>query len=173
MAVKLELRMRRRGAVGTHADRCPALHTGADTLRCCPRDSPQAAVPIVALTLLADANFCRSEWDIAASQGAQAQLGLSPAKLHDVVRDLCCDMVTTGATAWDSSSRIDRRTLSALLAEVQDPELQLKVLKLCVAVVETDEHAAEGDSAVLAAALTQSGLPQTRQQGTQPALLDA
>jgi len=82
-------------------------------------------------------------------------------------------MVTTGATAWDSSSRIDRRTLSALLAEVQDPELQLKVLKLCVAVVETDEHAAEGDSAVLAAALTQSGLPQTRQQGTQPALLDA
>jgi len=56
---------------------------------------------------------------------------------------------------------------------VQDPDLQLKVLKLCVAVVESDEHAAEGESAVLAAALTQWGVPQTRSQGTQPALLDA
>lgn len=142
-------------------------------MRCYPRDSPQAAARIVALTLLADGNFCRSAAHVLASQGTHAQLGLSPAKLHDVVRDLRCDMVATGATAWAGSSRIDRRTLPALLAEVRDPELQLKVLKLCVAVVETDEHAAEGDSAVLAAALTQWGLPQTRPQGTQPALLDA
>ncbi len=142
-------------------------------MRCYPRDSPQAAARIVALTLLADSNFCRSELDVLASQGVHAQLGLSLDQLHDVVRDLCCDRVATDDTAWGGGSGVDRHMLSALLAEVRDPELQLKVLKLCVAVVETDEHGAEGDSAVLAAALTQWGLPQTRPQGTQPALLDA
>jgi len=142
-------------------------------MRSYPRDSPQAAARIVALSLLADGNSCKSELDVLASQGTPAQLGLSPAKLHDVVRDLCHDMLATGDAAWGGGSRIDRRTLSTLLAEVQDPDLQLKVLKLCVAVVESDEHAAEGESAVLAAALTQWGVPQTRSQGTQPALLDA
>jgi len=142
-------------------------------MRSYPRDSPQAAARIVALTLLADGNFCKSELEVLASQGAHARLGLTPAGLHDVVRDLCHGMLATGDAARGGSSRIDRRLLSALLAEVRDPELQLKVLKLCVAVAETDEHAAEGESTVLAAALTQWGLPQTRPQGSQPALLAA
>jgi hypothetical protein len=68
---------------------------------------------------------------------------------------------------------VDLRTLAGMMAEVQDPLLQLKVLELCAAVVETDEHVAEGESAVLAAALTQWGLPQLRPQGTQPALQSA
>ena len=62
--------------------------------------------------------------------------------------------------AWPGSSHVDPRTLAGLLAEVQDPHLQLKVMQLCIAVVETDEHVAEGESAVLAATLTQWGLPQ-------------
>ena len=88
------------------------------------------------------------------------KLGLSPAELHTVVHDLCQDLLAASDLAWGGSSHVDPRTLAGLLAEVQDPHLQLKVMQLCIAVVETDEHVAEGESAVLAAALTQWGLPQ-------------
>jgi hypothetical protein len=140
-------------------------------MRSYPHDSPKAAARIVALALLADGNLCKSELEVLAQHGAHVQLGLSPAELHDVVHDLCQDMLASSDMAWGGSSQIDRRTLAELLGEVQDPDLQLKVLRLCVAVVETDEHLAEGESMVLAAALAHWGLPQT--SPVQPALLDA
>ena len=99
-------------------------------------------------------------WRHAAPHGAHAQLGLSPAEI-----------AYGGARPVPGPARLQRHGLGRqqpgrpphagrLLAEVQDPQLQLKVLQLCVAVVETDEHVAEGESAVLAAALAQWGLPQ-------------
>jgi uncharacterized tellurite resistance protein B-like protein len=141
-------------------------------MRSYPRNSPQAAARIVALALLADGNLCKSELDALQRHGAPAQLGLSPAELHTVVHDLCQDLLAAGDMAWGGSSRVDARTLAGLLGEVQDPPLQLAVLKLCVAVVETDEHVAEGESAVLAAALAQWGLPQVwlEDRPPQPAL---
>lgn len=144
-------------------------------MRSYPRNSPHAAARIVALALLADGNLCKSELEALERHGARDQLGLSPAELHTVVHDLCQDLLATSDMAWGGSSRVDPRTLAGLLAEVQDPQLQLKVLKLCVAVVDTDEHVAEGESAVLAAALTQWGLPEVRLDHKQPqaALLDA
>jgi hypothetical protein len=140
-------------------------------MRSYPRNSPQAAARVVALALLADGNLCKSELEVLARHGAHAKLGLSPAELHTVVHDLCQDLLTASDMAWGGSNQIDRRTLSELLDEVQDPRLQLTVLNLCVAVVETDEHLAEGESTVLAAALSQWGLPQA--SPAQPALLDA
>jgi uncharacterized tellurite resistance protein B-like protein len=144
-------------------------------MRSYPRNSPQAAARIVALALLADGNLCRSELEALERHGARAQLGLSPAELHTVVHDLCQDLLAASDLSWGGSSQVDPRTLAGLMAEVQDPDLQLKVLKLCVAVVETDDHVAEGESAVLAAALTQWGLPQVRTdvKQPQPALQDA
>ncbi len=137
-------------------------------MRSYPRNSPQAAARIVALALLADGNLCKSELDALERHGAPALLGLSRAELHAVVHDLCQDLLAGSDLAWGGSSQVDARTLAGLLAEVQDPQLQVKVMQLCVAVVETDSHVAEGESAVLAAALTQWGVPQA-----QPALLDA
>ena len=129
-------------------------------MRSYPRNSPHAAARIVALSLLADGNLCKSELEALERLGAHAKLGLSPAELHTVVHDLCQDLLAASDLAWAGSSHVDPRTLAGLLAEVQDPHLQLKVMQLCIAVVETDEHVAEGESAVLAAALTQWGLPQ-------------
>ena len=143
-------------------------------MRSYPRNSPQAAARIVALALLADGNLCRSELEALERHGAHALLGLSPSELHTVVHDLCQDLLAASDMRWSGSNQIDRHTLAALLSEVQNPELQLKVMKLCVAVVETDEHVAEGESAVLAAALAQWGLPQVppSQPLARPVLLD-
>jgi uncharacterized tellurite resistance protein B-like protein len=129
-------------------------------MRSYPRNSPHAAARIVALALLADGNLCKSELEALERHCAPQKLGLSPAELHAVVHDLCQDLLATADLAWGGSSRVDAGTLDSLLAEVQDPQLQLEVMQLCAAVVETDAHVAEGESAVLAAALTQWGLPQ-------------
>ena len=137
-------------------------------MRSYPRNSPQAAARIVALTLLADGNLCKSELETLTRMDAHQQLGLSPAELHEVVHNLCQDLLAAGDMSWGGSSQLDARTLAGLMKEVQDPQLQLKVLKLCVAVVETDDHVAEGESAVLTAAFTHWGLPQTWLQDTQP-----
>ena len=43
------------------------------------------------------------------------------------------------------------------MAEIDDPELRRKALRLCVAVVEADGQVAEGESVVLAAAVEHWG----------------
>ena len=143
-------------------------------MRSYPRNSPQAAARIVALAMLADGSLCRAETETLERLGAHAKLGLGPAELHAVMHDLCQDLLAASNMSWGGSGQVDRHTLSRLMAEVQDPQLQLRVMKLCVAVVDTDEHLAEGESAVLAAALAEWGLPQVRQQDKQPqaAMLD-
>ena len=143
-------------------------------MRSYPRNSPQAAARIVALAMLADGSLCRAETETLERLGAHAKLGLGPAELHAVMHDLCQDLLAASNMNWGGSGQVDRHTLSRLMAEVQDPQLQLRVMKLCVAVVDTDEHLAEGESAVLAAALAEWGLPQVRQQDKQPqaAMLD-
>jgi hypothetical protein len=128
-------------------------------MRSYPRNSPQAAARIVALSLLADGNLCRAELEALQHHDAHAQLGLSPAEMHTVVHDLCQDLLAASDMSWGGSSQVDAGTLAGLMAEVQDPQLQRTVLKLCIAVVQTDDHVAEGESAVLAAALAQWGLP--------------
>jgi uncharacterized tellurite resistance protein B-like protein len=59
---------------------------------------------------------------------------------------------------WEEACRVDARTLAELMAEIDDPELRLRLLNLCVAVVEADEHVSEGESMVLGTAVEHWGL---------------
>lgn len=122
-------------------------------MRSYPVNSPQAAGRIVALTLLADGHLCKAELDVLAQQRAAEQIGLTPAELHDVVRLFCEELVAGARTGWSDACSIDPRTLAELMAEIDDPELRLKLIKLCVAIVEADDHIAEGESTVLVAAV--------------------
>lgn len=122
-------------------------------MRSYPVNSPQAAGRIVALTLLADGHLCKAELDVLAQQRAAEQLGLTPAALQEVVRLFCEDLLAGARTDWSDACSIDPRMLVELMAEIDDPELRLKVIKLCVAIVEADDHIAEGESTVLVAAV--------------------
>lgn len=68
------------------------------------------------------------------------------------MHELCQDLLAGSELAWGGSSRVDARTLEALLAEVQDVALQHEVLALCREVIGTDGHVADSESTVLAAA---------------------
>jgi len=86
------------------------------------------------------------------------QLGLQPDEMKDIVHTLCEDMYYSAHHSWGSAN-LDADTLNALLSEIDNPELQAKVLELCGAVTAADEHTAEGEMRVLTAAAEQWGLP--------------
>lgn len=119
-------------------------------MRTYPKNSPHAAARIVALTMLADGHLCKTEMDVLDHMHAHTQLGISPSELQVVVQDLCEDLFSTSQQSWGAAC-LDPATLAALLAEIDDRELRFLVMELCVAVVEADAHAAEGEAIVLTA----------------------
>lgn len=137
-------------------------------MRAYPKNSPQACARIVALTLLADGHFCKTELDVLARMDADAQLGLEPDELKMIVQTLCEDLFYSRNGNWGPAN-LDSGTLKELLDEIEDPELRRKVLGLCVAVTVADGHLAEGETQVLMAASVLWGLPYVNlQQQKQP-----
>lgn len=118
-------------------------------------NSPQALARIVGLTMLADGHLSQTEYAILDELHAHQQLGLSREAMSAVLQDLCQDLLATGHHHWHGALHIEPRTLSALLAEVTEPELQATVLTLCMAVADADPEVSDGESLILDAALTQ------------------
>lgn len=127
-------------------------------MRTYPRNSPEAAARIVALALLADGHLCHTEIERLDRLGAHAELGLDRTSLHAVVQALCEDLLASMHGTWGGASHVDSCAMAALLAEIDDRELRLKVVRLCAAVVEADEHVSDAESMVLNAAVEQWGL---------------
>lgn len=127
-------------------------------MRTYPKNSPQAAARIVALAMLADGQMCRAEITALDRLRAHEQLGLRPDELHSVVHSMCNDLLSTAELTWADACQVDPQTLIQLMAEIDDSELRLKVLGLCVAVVEADGQVAAGEAIVLMAAVEQWGL---------------
>lgn len=137
-------------------------------MRIYPNNSPQAAARIVALAMLADGDVCRAELDILERLRAHEQLGLRAEALHAVIDACSEDLLSAAQLTWADACRVDQRTLAELMAEVDDPELRLKVLRLCLSVVEADGQVAEGESVMLVAAVEHWGL---HREMLQPAFL--
>lgn len=121
-------------------------------MRSYPRNSPEAAARIVALVLIADGHVCRSEFDALHDMEASRGLGLAPGALHKVVQDLCEDLLMSAHAGGSMLASVDDAVLASLMAEVDDPVLQLKVLDLAIAAANADLHLADGEALVLDAA---------------------
>lgn len=139
-------------------------------MRSYPRNSPEAAARIVALTLLADGHLSRSELDVLEQRKAAQTLGLAPDGLHQVLHTLCEDLLAGAHQNWADACKVDPATLSQLLNEVDDVALRLKVMRLCVDVANADQHVAEGESVVLSAVLDHWGASALHIDAPQPAL---
>lgn len=123
-----------------------------------PRNSPQAAARILALALLSDGHLCKSELDVLDRLEAHTALGLSHAELHTVVHSFCEDLLGAMHMSWGSACQVDQATLADLMADIDDPALRRTLVQLCVAIVEADDHVAEGESVMLTAAIVHWGL---------------
>ena len=93
-------------------------------MRSYPRNSPHAAARIVALTLIADGRMKDIELTALEHMDAYGRLGLDPAALRGVLRELCADMLAAAASGNQEDCRITPETIRILLAEVDDPALR-------------------------------------------------
>lgn len=121
-------------------------------MRSYPHNSPEAAARIVALVLISDGHVCRTEFDTLKELGAERELGLEPQLLPHIVHTVCEELMATGHVTGALIDKVDDSTLSLLMAEISDPVLQSKVLRLSMAAARADGHLAEGEAMVLEAA---------------------
>lgn len=127
-------------------------------MRSYPTNSPHAAGRIIAMALLADGHLSKAELDVLDRLDVARQLGLARSELHSVVHGFCEDLLASASGGWADACRIDSTTLFGLLAEIDDPVLRRQVLQLCARVVDADGHVADGESALLLAAVEHWGL---------------
>lgn len=123
------------------------------------RNSPRAAARIVALAAIIDGHLSESELGVLERLDAHRRLGLDRLQMHDVIRDLTEDLLSTACSHWDAACRIDADTLWALMEEVDDPQLRETVLHLCLAVAQVDNHWSDGELWIIAAASGRWQLP--------------
>ncbi|MBA4175172.1 MAG: hypothetical protein C0505_01205 [Leptothrix sp. (in: Bacteria)] len=121
-------------------------------MRSYPRNSPEAAARIVALVLISDGHVCSSEFDILKQLGAERELGLEPHLLPHIVHTLCEELLACGYETGSLISSVNDSTLASLMAEISDPVLQKKVLRLSLAAARADGHLADGETLVVEAA---------------------
>jgi len=119
------------------------------------RNSPQAAARIVAAVLISDGHVCRSEIDTLNALHIERELGLAPGGFGPVIHTLCEDLLMGAYNSGSMMGSIDESTLASLLAEVEAPALQHKVLRLAEAAAAADLHLADSETIVLAAARRQ------------------
>lgn len=121
-------------------------------MRSYPRNSPEAAARIVALVLISDGHACSSEFDILKQMGAERELGLEPQLLPHIVHTLCEELRASGSATGPVMSHVDDSALASLMAEISDPALQRKVLRLSLAVARADGLLTDAEAMVLASA---------------------
>lgn len=126
-------------------------------MRAYPLNSPEAAARIVALVLIADGHVCRSELDILRELNAARELGLPADGMPGVVQTLCEDLLMSDNSGSMLGS-VDEASLASLMAEVDDPTLQRKVLQFAAAAAQADSLLAEGEAIVMAAAQRHWGM---------------
>ena len=123
-----------------------------------PKKSRLTAARILALTTLADGNISAAEMATLDRLDADKVLGMDRTELHAVMQSYCESLLMVGHLCWADASSADSETLASLLAELQEPDLRLKVLQLCVAVVESDGAPSDAESKVLRAMAEHWGL---------------
>lgn len=118
-----------------------------------PPNSPQAAARIVALVMLADGQLTRTELAAIDRLQVHAALGLDRAGLRRVIHEVCEDLLDEAHLAWADVCRITPRSIDNVMADIDDPALQRTVLGLCVQLAEADGRVADGEAALLVAAV--------------------
>jgi hypothetical protein len=116
-----------------------------------PIDSPRAAARIVVMSLIADGHIGRAEIEELERRGFYARLGLDPGDLHDVVREVCEDLMRHSHLTWDDVCRVDDDVVQALAKDVRSERMRRDVLTLCESAVVADGFMTPSEAAMIEA----------------------
>lgn len=143
-------------------------HDHSPATRAPASNSPRAAARLVALALIANGEIKPQEWATLHALQAREELGLTGQDWHEVLRDLCQELLA--CTNEAGNCLVDAETLRRWLCDIDDPALQRRVMRLSAAVVGADGHVDAGESFVLRGMLAQWELPQQEQADVEPLL---
>ena len=118
-------------------------------MRTYPRNSPEAAARIVALILISDGHVSRSEYETLTQLNGVRELGLEPRHMPGIVQTLCEDLLMDGFDGRSILSHVGDGLMASLMAEVSEPQLQRKVMRVALSVVHSDQHLSDGEAAML------------------------
>jgi hypothetical protein len=118
------------------------------------RNSPEAAARIVTLVLLADGHICPLE----SKELMSSDLGLEAEQLSQIVQGVCEDLLMDGYAARTLAATMNDSHMASLMAEVDNPALRCKVLRIAGAAAQADGHVGEAEFLVLDAARRHWGL---------------
>lgn len=127
-------------------------------MRSYPRNSPEAAGRIVALVLMSDGHVCRSEIEVLERLGVHQRLGLREGAIPRLVQELCEDLLCGLCATCSLIDGVDDAMLASFMAEVDDPALRAQVVDIAEAICAADQHLADAEVTVIAAARRHWGL---------------
>lgn len=134
-------------------------------MRSYPRNSPEAAARIVALVLISDGHVGSSESEALNQLDAARDFGMGPQHLHGILQTLCEDLLMEGFGGGSILSHLDDGSLASLMVEVDEPELQGKVLRAAAAAANVDKHLSEGEASVVDALSRHWGIRPSTEAG--------
>jgi hypothetical protein len=116
-----------------------------------PADSPRAAARIVVMSLIADGHIGCAEIEELERRGFYARLGLKPGDLHEIVREVCEDLMRHSHLTWDDVCRVDADIVKELARDVRDEGMRRDVLSLCESAVVADGFVTCSEAAMIEA----------------------
>lgn len=118
-----------------------------------PVNSNEAMSRLIALALLADGGLDRSELAALADCRVLQRLGISESLFHRVTQELCDDLLLYAVGQEYGHLELGPEWIDPLLAEVDDPALQVSVLRAMLSVVDADGWLADGEAVLIARAM--------------------
>lgn len=115
-----------------------------------PTNSPEAMARIVAVALLADGAIDPAEMSVLERRHVVEAIGIGRERFDRVLADYCDDYVANVQRMPYGQFRHDAQTIALLLDEIRAPELQQKVLRAMLDIVNAD-RCLGGDEAVIVA----------------------
>lgn len=111
-------------------------------------DSPEASARIIALALLADGAIDLSEIESVRHFRIVEELDIGDGRFDKVMREFCEDMLVCAPRTATGHIELDRETVVRLLADIRHPDLQRKLLRSILDIINSDGGLA-GSEAIL------------------------
>lgn len=123
-----------------------------------PSNSQEAMARIISLALMADGAIDLTEIESMKRHEIIKCLGLNDRQFDKVFHDFCDDMMAFAHHGPSGQPELDHKTLDTLLGEIQDPQLQNRLLSAILNVVNSEGSLSVGEIRLVSRAMACWGL---------------
>ena len=112
----------------------------------------------MALTVLADGDISNAEFELLSHPDVHERLGLDRDALATVLHDAYDDLAPGARLDMPDTCPVDEFTLRDMVCEIDDPELQQRLLRLCIDIANSDGKVDIAECAIISSAMDHWGM---------------